>query len=135
MYEHRSQPLLPKHLFIRRLVSHGVAAFLVILNSLAIGIAGYHFIEGLPFVDALLNASMILGGMGPVNELHTTAGKVFASFYALFAGIVFLVIAGVLVAPVAHRFLHRLHLGMEGDAPDHEPHPRPPRKGEGRVPK
>ncbi len=72
-------------------------------------------IEDLPFVDALLNASMILGGMGPVHELHTTAGKVFASCYALFSGIAFLVIAGVLVAPVAHRFLHRLNLEAGGD--------------------
>jgi hypothetical protein len=68
----------------------------------------------MPWVDALLNAAMILGGMGPVDTLHTAAGKVFASFYALFSGMIFLVAAGVLVAPVAHRFLHRLHLDDSG---------------------
>ena len=110
MYEHRSEPLLPRELYLRRLLRHGVAAFSVLLFSLSIGILGYHFIEGFTWIDSLLNASMILGGMGPVNELHTTDGKFFASFYALFSGIVFLVIAGVLIAPVAHRFLHQLHL-------------------------
>lgn len=113
MYEHRSQPLLPKHLFIRRVARHGLAALAVISGSLFIGIAGYHITEGLPWLDSLLNASMILGGMGPVNELHTNGGKLFASFYALFSGIVFLVTAAVLIAPVAHRFLHRLHLEMK----------------------
>jgi hypothetical protein len=110
MYEHRSQPLLPRHLFIRRITWHVLLALAVIFGSLLIGIAGYHFTEGLPWLDSLLNASMILGGMGPVNELYTSEGKVFASFYSLFSGIVFLVTAGVLVAPVAHRFLHRLNL-------------------------
>lgn len=110
MYEHRSQPLLPKHLFIRRIVRHVLVALAVIFGSLFIGIAGYHFTEGLPWLDSLLNASMILGGMGPVNELHTSGGKVFASFYSLFSGIVFLVTAAILVAPLVHRFLHRLHL-------------------------
>lgn len=110
MYEHRSQPLLPKHLFIRRVAWHVLSALAVILGSLFIGIAGYHFTEGLPWLDSLLNASMILGGMGPVNELHTVCGKIFASFYSLFSGIIFLVTAAILVAPVVHRFLHRLHL-------------------------
>ena len=110
MYEHHSQPLLPGHLFIRRVAWHILVALAVILGSLFIGIAGYHFTEGLSWLDALLNASMILGGMGPVNELHTSGGKVFASFYSLFSGIIFLVTAAILVAPIAHRFLHRLHL-------------------------
>lgn len=110
MYEHRSQPLLPLRRFLRRMLRHGLLALLVIVISLCIGIAGYHFTEGLPWLDSLLNASMILGGMGPVNELHTNAGKLFASFYALFSGIVFLATAAILIAPVAHRFLHRLHL-------------------------
>jgi len=119
MYEHKSEPLLPRELYFRRLLRHAVAAFSVILFSLAIGILGYHFIEGFTWIDSLLNASMILGGMGPVNELHTTGGKIFASFYALFSGIVFLVIAGVLIAPVAHRFLHQLHL-EESDNPSND---------------
>jgi len=82
----------------------------MIFISLLIGVAGYHFTEGLPWLDSLLNASMILGGMGPVNELHTSGGKLFASFYALFSGIIFLASVAILLAPVAHRFLHRLHL-------------------------
>jgi len=113
MYEHRSQPLLPGHLFLRRVVWHILVALTVISGSLFIGVAGYHFTEGLSWLDSLLNASMILGGMGPVNELHTSGGKVFASFYSLFSGIVFLVTAGILLAPVVHRFLHRLHLDGE----------------------
>jgi hypothetical protein len=110
MYEHRSQSLLPRRLFVRRVARHILLALVVILGSLLIGIAGYHFTEGLSWLDSLLNASMILGGMGPVNELYTSGGKVFASFYSLFSGVVFLVTAAILVAPVAHRFLHRLHL-------------------------
>jgi len=110
VYEHRSQPLLPRRLFYRRLLGHWLAAASAIAVSLAIGVAGYRLTEGFSWLDSLLNTSMILGGMGPVNELHTPAGKLFASFYALFAGVVFLVIAGILVAPVAHRLMHRLHL-------------------------
>jgi hypothetical protein len=110
MYEHRSHPLLPKRQYIRRLFMHGLAALLVVAASLSIGILGYHVTEGLPWIDSLLNASMILGGMGPVNPLHTSLGKLFASFYALFSGIVFLLVAGMLMAPVVHRFFHRFHL-------------------------
>ena len=109
-YEHRSQPLLSRRLFLRRLGRHALAATGLIAGSLGLGVLGYHVFENLSWLDALLNASMILGGMGPVNELHSRAGKLFASFYALFAGVVFLLIAGVLLAPIAHRILHRLHL-------------------------
>lgn len=113
-YEHRSQPLLPRRLFLRRLGQHALAAAWLIVGSLGLGVLGYRIFEGLSWLDSLLNASMILGGMGPVNELHRHAGKVFASLYALFAGIVFLLIAGILLAPVAHRILHRLHFeGMK----------------------
>ena len=110
MYEHRSEPLLSKTEFIRRIIFHGTVAGEIVAASLIIGICGYHFIEGFPWVDALLNASMILGGMGEIDPLTSTAGKLFASFYSLFAGIVFLGTAGILVAPVAHRLLHHLHL-------------------------
>jgi hypothetical protein len=85
----------------------------IILFSLGIGVLGYHLTEGLPWLDALLNASMILGGMGPVDPIRTDAGKWFASFYALFSGMVLLVAAGVLIAPVFHRFLHRFHLEIK----------------------
>jgi hypothetical protein len=73
-------------------------------------VIGYHFFEKLPWLDALLNASMILGGMGPVNPIVTSSGKVFASIYALFSGLIFLVVAGLQVAPVVHRIIHRMHL-------------------------
>ena len=119
-YEHRSQSLLPRRHYIQRLVWHGILGLALILASLAIGILGYHVLEGFSWLDSLLNASMILGGMGPVNELYTDAGKLFASFYSLFAGIVFLVIAGILVAPAVHRFLHRLHMEA-GDKSSKQP--------------
>jgi len=110
MYEHRSQPLLPRKLFVHRVLAHGGAAFAVLAASLSIGIAGYHFTEGMSLLDSFLNASMILGGMGPVGALQTGAGKIFASCYALFSGVVFILVAGLLVAPAAHRILHRMHL-------------------------
>lgn len=81
--------------------------------SLALGIVGYHLTEGLSFIDALLNASMLLGGMGPVNELHTNAGKIFASFYALFSGMLVLVVAGIVLAPLIHRMLHWMRIEKE----------------------
>ena len=110
MYERHYEPLLPVKLFYKRVFSHFLAALSILTASLGIGMVGYGVLEHLSFVDALLNASMILGGMGPVNELKTVAGKVFASFYALFSGMIFLVVAGIIVAPIAHRLLHIMHL-------------------------
>jgi hypothetical protein len=110
LYERKHEPLLPRAKYYLRLAYHALVALGLVLVSLAIGVAGYHVFEGLSWIDSLLNASMLLGGMGPVNPLHTTAGKLFASFYALFSGMVFLVVAGVMFAPVFHRFLHRFHL-------------------------
>ena len=115
MYEHHNQPLLSRKAFYRRQAEHFAIVLGIIGGSLAWGMAGYHFIEGLPWVDALLNTSMILGGMGPVDQLHTNAGKIFASIYALYSGIVFLVVAGVLFAPVFHRMLHHFHADMESE--------------------
>ncbi len=112
-YEHKSEPLLVREKYRKRVLGHLSAASGILGGSLAIGVAGYRFAEGLDWLDALLNASMILGGMGPVDALSTTAGKVFASFYALFSGIVFLVAAGVIIAPVAHRIMHKLHLSTK----------------------
>jgi len=85
----------------------------IISFSLMIGVLGYHYLEGLSWIDALVNAAMLLGGMGPVDPLQTTAGKIFASFYALFSGMVLLVAVGVLIAPIFHRFLHRFHLDLD----------------------
>lgn len=110
MFEHRHQPLISRQAFIRRMVSFTGAALLLVAISWLIGILGYKILEGMPWIDSTLNAAMILGGMGPVNELHTTAGKLFASFYALFSGIIFLVSVGVLLAPIIHRFLHQFHI-------------------------
>ena len=113
MFEHHAQPLLPRAEFLRRLARHGGIAALLLVGSLALGVLGYHALGGLGWVDALLDAAMILGGMGPVDELRTAAGKLFASFYALYSGIVFLLAAGILFAPAFHRFLHLFHLGAD----------------------
>jgi hypothetical protein len=113
MFEHRRQPLLSAHEFLVRQLLYLLVALGIIAGSLVLGILGYHYFEHLAWIDALVNAAMILGGMGPVNELYTTAGKLFASFYALYSGIIFLVSVGVILAPLYHRFLHRFHLEIE----------------------
>jgi hypothetical protein len=114
VFEHRAQPLLPRTEFLRRLARHGGIAALLLGGSLALGVLGYHVLEGFAWVDALLDAAMILGGMGPVHELHTVAGKLFASGYALFSGVVFLTTVAIVFAPVLHRALHRFHLEEGG---------------------
>ena len=113
MFERRKEPLLPRRAFYARLArSFGVAS-LIILISLAIGIAGYHFLEDLSWLDAFVNAAMILSGMGPLAQLQTAAGKLFAGCYALFSGLAFLSAVGVVVTPVFHRFIHKFHLQSE----------------------
>lgn len=116
MFEHHREPLLPRRAFYRRVARYAVAALLLVAVSWLIGILGYRSLEGMSWSDSMLNAAMILGGMGPVNPIHTTIGKVFASFYALFSGIIFLVAVGVLVAPLLHRLLHQFHLEAEQNA-------------------
>ncbi len=116
MYEHRHEPLLPFRDFVVRQLRHAGFALILVGGSLAIGMLGYHILAGLGWVDSFLNASMILTGMGPVDQLHTTAAKVFAGCYALFSGIIFLISIGVLFAPAYHRFLHHFHL--EADSPE-----------------
>ena len=113
MYEHHKQPLARKDVFARRLARNGFIGLLLLVFSLGVGMVGYHFLEGLSWIDSLLNAAMILGGMGPVNPLKTEAGKIFASFYALYSGVVLLASVGVLAAPIFHRFLHHFHLADE----------------------
>ena len=115
MFEHHSEPLATQAEFTRRMVRFGSFAGGIILFSLVIGILGYHYFKSLSWFDSLLNASMILGGMGPVNPIQTTAGKIFASFYALYSGIVLLASVGVLATPVFHRFMHRFHIELEDD--------------------
>jgi hypothetical protein len=113
VFENRREPILPTRIFIRRLLRCLGLALAIIAVALSIGVAGYHFIAGLPWIDALLNASMILTGMGPVNVLRSNAAKVFASFYALFSGVVFISLMGLLLSPIAHRVLHKFHLSDE----------------------
>jgi hypothetical protein len=110
MYEHRKQPLASKKVFAQRLTRNGLIGLALLAFSLGVGMLGYHFLENLSWIDALLNASMILGGMGPVTPLQTNAGKIFASFYAIYSGVILLAAVGVLVAPILHRFLHHFHL-------------------------
>ncbi len=123
---HRYRSLPPRSEFYRRVLRNGGFAAFFILASLAVGIAGYHHFEHLNLVDSLLNASMILGGMGPVDPVRTTGGKLFASAYAMFSGIGFLVIAGVLFAPVIQRLFHRFHLEITEPAPEQTPPAQPP---------
>ncbi len=111
--ERRHEPLAPRSVFIQRVLIYLCFSIAIIVISLGIGILGYHYTEGLSWIDSLLNASMILGGMGPVDPLKTEAGKLFASFYALFAGMVFLVAVGVVFAPVVHRLLHSFHVAPD----------------------
>ena len=110
MFERKYQEIVPFSVFMRRLVRFIGLAILLILVALCIGIAGYHWIAGLNWVDSLLNASMILGGMGPVDVLTTTAAKIFASLYALFSGLVFIAVMGIVFSPIVHRMLHKFHM-------------------------
>jgi hypothetical protein len=113
MFEHHTKPLLPRKVFYRRLMCHAVLGIAVIVGSLTIGMIGYHTFENLPWIDAFLNAAMILSGMGPVATLQTDGGKLFAGCYALFSGIALIAILGIIFAPVVHRFLHKFHLEDE----------------------
>ena len=108
-YEHRGEPPIHRQEFIQRLLRNGGLAVAIISVSLAIGMSGYHWIAGFTWVDAFLNASMILGGMGEVGDLKTSGAKIFAACYALYAGMIFLVVGAVLLTPVLHRVLHRFH--------------------------
>lgn len=110
MYEKHYEPLLPRMKFILRLLSHLLTGVGILVVSLGLGVVGYHGYEHLSWLDSLLNASMILGGMGPVNVVVTDGGKWFASFYALFSGMIFLGVFGIIIAPVVHRLLHLMHL-------------------------
>jgi hypothetical protein len=112
MYEHRKQKLLSRPAFLQRLARQGLTALMLVLVSLTIGTIGFHLLSRQLWIDALLNAAMLLGGMGPVGDLGPSSGKLFAAFYALYSGLVFLIIAGLLFMPVFHRVLHRFHLDM-----------------------
>ena len=109
MYESRQHPPISRRHFVNRVALHLAVASGVVVGSLLIGMMGYEHYERLPWRDAFLNSAMLLGGMGPVNAPQTPGGKVFAGFYALYAGLVFIVVAALLGAPVFHRLLHKLH--------------------------
>ena len=109
----RHKPLPSRAVFARHVGRNTILAAAILAVSLGIGMAGYHGLEGLSWLDAFLNASMILAGMGPVGELHTPGGKFFAGCYALFSGVAFLTTAAIMLAPITRRFLHRMHLDIE----------------------
>lgn len=116
MYESRFKPLLSRREFLRRFARSAALGLAVVGGALIIGMAGYHVFENMGWIDAFANASMILSGMGPLGELKTSAGKIFAGCYALFSGVAFLTSVGVVFAPVFHRFLHKFHLESAKDA-------------------
>jgi hypothetical protein len=117
VYEKFSQPMIPRRAFLMRLGRHSAFAIALLVGSLVGGMAGYVVIAHMTVVDAFLNAAMLLGGMGPVDVLKDDAAKIFAGLYALYSGVIFLVVVGVVFAPVLHRVLHHLHLD-ETDAAD-----------------
>jgi flagellar biosynthesis protein FliR len=110
MFEHRRQPLLSRVAFLMRMARSAGIAIGVVLVGLGLGVLGYHYLDDLPWIDALVNAAMILSGMGPVDPLHNTGGKLFAAMYALLSGFLFLSVAGILLVPVLHRMMHRFHV-------------------------
>ena len=114
MFEQHHEPLLPAHVFIRRLIGFGGLALGLTLTWWTVGILGYHFLAGLSWVDAILNSAMIVGGMGPVDRPLTSGGKLFAGLYALYCGLAVILVAGVILAPIAHRILHRFHVDSPG---------------------
>ncbi len=113
MYEHRKQPVAPRPVFYARLARSVVVAAVIVFAAVFLGMLGYRLLEKMSWLDAFLNAAMILSGMGPVGPLQTSAGKLFAGCYALFSGLVFISVTGVLFAPVFHRFLHKFHFEVD----------------------
>jgi hypothetical protein len=116
-FEKKHEDVLPRRAFFLRLSRSVGISLLIVVFSLLLGSVGYRYFGGVPWVDALLNASMILTGMGPVDPMRTTEAKLFATFYALYSGIAFLTMMSIVLAPVIHRFLHKFHLEDE-DARD-----------------
>lgn len=110
MYEHKKQPLASSRTFYKRVFNNLVAASVILLFCLLIGIMGYHFLANAAWIDAIHNAAMILSGMGPVIQIDTTAGKLFSSAYALFSGVIFIATIGFILAPAIHRLFHMIHI-------------------------
>ena len=120
-YEHKHQPLASIKVYRRRQLNSAGAGGAVLGVSLAVGVAGYHWFGGLAWLDALVNASMILGGMGPVDPITRPEGKVFASVYALYSGVALLTSVGIILAPGVHRLLHVFHVEQEGEGAGRKP--------------
>lgn len=115
MYEHKKQPLASKQVYYGRIAKNIFFATFFMLVCLLIGVLGYHYIAEFQWIDSLLNASMILSGMGPVGDIKSDSGKVFASVYALFSGVAFITNIGFLLSPAIHRMFHSLHLDSSND--------------------
>ena len=113
MYESKTHPLLSRKRFLRRVFLHMATALSLLLLSLLLGMWGYQYFEHLPWRDAFLNSSMLLGGMGPVDPPQSNGGKLFAGLYALYAGLVFLIVVGLVLAPLVHRIMHKFHLEQD----------------------
>ncbi len=109
-YERRHDQLAPRSIFVKRIIASLAVALCLIMVALFIGICGYHFLAGFGWIDSLLEASMILGGMGPVKELPNDTAKVFASIYALFSGLILIALMGIILSPVVHRIMHKFHV-------------------------
>lgn len=110
MYENRKQKVIPAHKFVKRMLKSIAVGAAIVLICLGCGMVGYHYLEKLAWVDAFAEASMILSGMGPLSPLKTTEGKLFAGIYALFSGVIFLVVVAIIFGPIFHRFFHKFHL-------------------------
>ena len=110
LFESRHEQLAPVNVYVRRIIASLAVGLGLILVALLIGIFGYHLLAGFGWIDSLLEASMILGGMGPVNQLPNDAAKVFASIYALFSGLILIALMGIILSPVAHRVMHKFHV-------------------------
>lgn len=117
MFEHRSEPLATRAAFVKRMALGFALSLALIAGALGVGVCGYHWLGRLPWIDAVLNASMILGGMGPVDRVDPVSAKLFASGYAIFSGLVFISVMGIILGPVAHRLIHKFHLDDQ-DADD-----------------
>lgn len=119
-FEQSNQPLIPIRGFIRRQLITLAAGLVIVALSLLIGMAGYRAFEHLSWIDAFLNAAMLLGGMGPIDHPNSAAGKIFAGVYALYAGFTLLATVGIVLSPLVHRLLHHFHLEEQGDDPDNK---------------
>jgi hypothetical protein len=128
MYERRSEPLLPTRLFLWRLGRQLGLGAILIAFSLGLGTSGYHFLNGAAWIDSFVDAAMIMAGMGQVNPLGGTAGKLFAACYALYCGVVFILVSGLLLGPFFHRVLHRFHIEAGAEESDGPGAPRRHRK-------